>query len=75
MTKKTFIQGTLATLLAVFSSTAAMGQQQSADDIDWLKDATERVQLHGYAQGGFNYTHQGGEDKVKREIALISASL
>lgn len=72
MKRKYFIQGTLATLMAVFSSTAAMGQQkQSADDIDWLKDVTERVQLHGYAQGGFNYTHQGGEDKGTFELKRV----
>ncbi len=72
MKRKHFIQGTLATLMAVFSSTAAMGQQQqSADDIDWLKDVTERVQLHGYAQGGFNYTHQGGEDKGTFELKRV----
>ena len=71
MRKKTFIKSTLATLLAVFSSTAAMGQPESGNDIDWLKDVTERVQLHGYAQGGFNYTHQGGEDKATFELKRI----
>ena len=71
MKKKVFIQGTLATLMAVFSSTAAMGQSESASDIDWLKDVTERVQLHGYAHGGFNYTHQGGEDKGTFELKRI----
>ena len=71
MNKKSFIKGTLATMMAVFSSTAAMGQNQSADNIDWLKDVTERVQLHGYAQGGFNYTHQGGEDKATFELKRI----
>ena len=71
MKKNTFIQGTLATLLAVFSSTAAMGQSQSVDDTDWLKDVTERVQLHGYAQGGFNYTHKGEEDKATFDLKRI----
>ena len=71
MKKKVFIQGTLATLMTVFSSTAAMGQSESASDIDWLKDVTERVQLHGYAHGGFNYTHQGGEDKGTFELKRI----
>ena len=61
---------TLAMLLAIFSSTAAMGQQ-SDPDTDWLKDVTERVQLHGYAQGGFNYTHQGGEDQTTFELKRV----
>lgn len=63
MQRKFFILGTLATLMAVFSSTAAMGQSESASDLDWLKDVTERIQLHGYAQGGFDYTHQGERTK------------
>ena len=54
MQKEHLILGTLATLMAVFSSTAAMGQSESASDFDWLKDVTERIQLHGYAQGGFD---------------------
>lgn len=60
---------TLAVALAALSSTSAMGQGKS--DYDWLKDVTERVQFHGYAQGGFNYTHQGGEDKGTFEVKRI----
>ena len=79
MNKKTFIQGTLAMLLAVFSSTAAMGQSESDKATDWLKDAVERLQFHGYAQGGFNYSHQGGEDKatfdMKRVIFWTNAQI
>ena len=79
MNKKSFIKGTLATMMAVFSSTAAMGQSQSADNIDWLKDATERIQLHGYAQGGFTYKHQDGEDyatfDLKRILFWVNARL
>ena len=71
MQKEHFILGTLATLMAVFSSTAAMGQSESASDFDWLKDVTERIQLHGYAQGGFDYTHQGGEDKANFNLKRV----
>jgi hypothetical protein len=71
MQRKFFILGTLATLMAVFSSTAAMGQSESASDLDWLKDVTERIQLHGYAQGGFDYTHQGGEDKANFNLKRV----
>ena len=70
MRKLSFFKATLAVALAVFSSTAAMGQQ-SDSDTDWLKDVTERIQLHGYAQGGFNYTHQGGEDKATFDLKRI----
>ena len=46
---------TLAVALAVFSSVAAMGQQKSDSDIDWMKDFTSRITLNGYAQGGWSY--------------------
>ena len=73
MRKLSFYKATLAVVLAVFSSTAAMGQseQKQESEIDWLKDATERVQLHGYAQGGFNYKHQNGEDNATFELKRI----
>ena len=45
---------TLAVVLAVFSSTAAMGQKKS--DTEWmLEDFTSRITLNGYAQGGWSY--------------------
>lgn len=76
----TLRNNTLSVVLAVFSSTAAMGQTDSNhNDIDWLKDMAERIQLHGYAQGGFNYTHQGGEDKgtfeLKRALFWANAQI
>ena len=46
---------TLAVALAVFSSVAAMGQQKSDSDIDWMKDFTSRITFNGYAQGGWSY--------------------
>ncbi len=85
-TKDFFTKATLAVALAIFSSTAAMGQQEQAvQDTesteqaespqeeqrmlrkivpdkapDWMKDVADRIQLHGYAQGGYTYAHQGG---------------
>ena len=64
-----FKRVTLAVLLAVFSSTAAMAQDK--EDSDLLKELSERVQLHGYAQGGFNYTHKAGEDTPTFELKRI----
>ena len=56
MRKQSFTRRTLAVALAVFSSVAAMGQQQQKDaDIDWAKDFTSRITLNGYAQGGWAY--------------------
>jgi len=70
MKQNFFIKATLAVAMAVFSSTAAMGQSSSQDN-DLLKDLAERVQLHGYAQGGFNYSHKGGEDTPTFELKRV----
>ena len=64
-------KATLAVALAVFSSTAAMGQQVSDKEKNWKENLAERIQLHGYAQGGYNYTHQGGEDKNTFELKRV----
>ena len=48
MKKTSFIKATLAVAMAVFSSTAAMGQSKSdKKDIDWMKEITSRVTLNG----------------------------
>ena len=52
MKKQAMKSLTLAVALAAFSSTAAMGQQKSDSEIDWMKDFTSRITLNGYAQGG-----------------------
>ena len=41
------------------------------DAPDWAKDVASRIQLHGYAQGGYAYTHQGGADKNSFEIKRV----
>ena len=52
---------TLAVMLAVFSSVAAMGQpqtqqeQQKKDKPEWLKELSSRITLSGYAQAGWSY--------------------
>lgn len=69
---------TLAVVMAVFSSVAAMGQQ-TASETDWMKDVSDRIQLHGYAQGGFNYTHTGNDDtntfELKRTLFWANAQI
>ena len=58
-------------MMAMATCNAVIAQTKSDGDADWLKDVTERVKLHGYAQGGFNYTHQGGDDKATFELKRI----
>ena len=76
MRKKSFMLRTLAAGLAVFSSVAAMGQQGGPD---WLQDVSDRIQLHGYAQGGFNYTHTDDADvntfEIKRTLFWANAQI
>ncbi len=71
MRKQFFNTAILAVALAAFSSTAAMGQEKSSKDFDWMKDLAKRIQLHGYAQGGFNYTHKAGEDTPTFELKRV----
>ena len=76
MRKKTIKMRTLAVMLAVFSSVAAMGQSQQVEQVvqqdqteqeqkksepDWLKDFTSRITLNGYAQGGWSYQDINGK--------------
>ena len=90
MRKQFFKEALLAVALAAFSSTAAMGPSSSSaepeqeqgkkkTELAWLKDIADRVSLHGYAQGGFNYTHQNGEDKgtfeLKRTLFWVDAQI
>ena len=59
MKKQRFKYRTLAVILAVFSSVAAMGQQKT-DETDWMKDFTSRITLNGYAQGGWSFQDANG---------------
>jgi len=59
MKRKTCKWRTLAVVLAVYSSVAAMGQQSS--ETDWMKDFTSRITLNGYAQGGWSYQDINGK--------------
>ena len=79
MKRKTCISRTLAVTLAVFSSVAAMGQRENSSGNDWLKDVADRIQLHGYAQGGLNYTHSDAKDvntfELKRTLFWANAQI
>jgi len=38
---------------------------------DLVGELADRIQLHGYAQGGFNYTHKGGDDQSTFELKRV----
>ena len=88
--KEVFTKKTLAVALAIFSSTAAMGQQvetlaespkdstrtfkEKVNDVlekKWAKELTSRIQLHGYAQGGYNYTRKDGKNTNTFELKRV----
>ncbi|MCR5239175.1 MAG: OprO/OprP family phosphate-selective porin [Prevotella sp.] len=71
---------TLAVMLAVFSSVAAMGQQeQKKSEPDWLKDFTSRITFNGYAQGGWSYQDSNGKPtnayNLKRTLLWAKARI
>ena len=79
MKKQTWKSLTLAVALAVFSSTAAMGQQKSDSETDWMKDFTSRITFNGYAQGGWSYQDPNGEKtnsyNLKRTLLWAKARI
>lgn len=62
--RQTIKQTTLTVLLTILCS-ATMSSQELLDDV------ISRVQFHGYAQGGFNYTHKAGEDTPTFELKRV----
>ena len=98
-----FAKATLAVALAIFSSTAAMGQQAELQGLEegaqqtspqqttekkdsssflnkkWVKELTSRIQLHGYAQGGYSYTRRDGTNinsfELKRVLFWANAQI
>lgn len=38
---------------------------------DWTRELVSRIQLHGYAQGGLNYSHKGGTDTNTFELKRV----
>ena len=69
---------TLAVMLAVFSSVAAMGQSKKGET-DWMKDFTSRITLNGYAQGGWSYQNPNGKPtnayNLKRTLLWAKARI
>ena len=78
MKKKTFTWRTLAVVLAVFSSVAAMGQQSNTET-DWMKELSSRITLNGYAQTGWAYQDPEGNKtntyNLKRTLLWAKARI
>ncbi|MBQ2298839.1 MAG: hypothetical protein II278_05635, partial [Bacteroidaceae bacterium] len=64
---------------SVTASSAASSSSSSTATLDaavenmpeWTKELTSRIQLHGYAQGGLNYSHKGGVDTNTFELKRV----
>ena len=78
MRKQTTKWRTLAVLMAVFSSVAAMGQQKTGD-IDWMKELSSRITLNGYAQGGYAWSDPSAKKQnsfnLKRTLLWAKARI
>ena len=71
MKKNILIKPALATLLAIFSSTAAMGQTEQTD---WMQEIKSRITINGYAQAGYAYSDQNRAEQ-KYHSVLSSAAV
>ena len=84
--KTIFAKATLAVALAIFSSTAAMGQRpRVGDGTSGVSDSTatkskgkkvletlaDHIQLHGYAQGGYCYTNRSNTNTNSFELKRV----
>lgn len=76
--KKTSFRRTLAVILAVFSSVAAMGQQTKGET-DWMKELSSRITLNGYAQAGYSWQDANGKQvndfNLKRTLLWAKAKI
>ena len=82
MRKQTLKTAFVAIAMILYSTVinAQTATSQKGDsDLKWLADLSERIQLHGYAQGGFNYTHTDGDDtntfELKRTLFWANAQI
>ena len=77
--RKQILNTVFLTVVTVAISHTALMAQNNDKMPDWAKDVTERLQFHGYAQGGFNFNHKGGEDtqtfELKRVIFWTNAQI
>lgn len=54
------------------SSTTAVTPAATLENMpEWTKELASRIQLHGYAQGGLNYSHKGGVDTNTFELKRV----
>ena len=92
--RNVFAKATLAVALAIFSSTAAMGQPDkplisitkngrvefnTKSENKLINELTSRIQLHGYAQAGYTFSHTDGNTtntfNIKRVLFWANARI
>lgn len=68
---------TLACALSLLA--ASTFAQEPKDEGYWLKDIADRIQINGYAQAGYTYTHRDGKNTntldVKRTLLWAKANV
>ena len=70
----------LAMLLCLAGTLGMNAQPPKEQPIpDWAQDLAKRVQIDGYAQGGYTYEHSGGKDygtfEMKRVFLVVAAPI
>lgn len=79
MTRKTLKRTSMAVALALFSSTAAMGQQaQQRDTKQVIDNLMEHVRFNGYAQAGYTYQDNGQSTStldLKRTLLWVTVQI
>ena len=78
-TKLFNLAATTALALTTFYSTPAMAQEKKEQNIDWMKELTERITFNGYAQGGYSYNNANGKTttdfNLKRTLLWAKARI
>ena len=64
MREKGFKTTLVIMAMALLGHVSAMGQSADKQSIDWMKELTNRIELHGYAQGGYSYDDHGGTNST-----------
>ncbi len=75
--KQTLLKASVCGVMLAMCLTTAHGQQQN--DIDWMKELSERITLNGYAQAGYAYSDQNGKTmstfNLKRTLLWAKARI
>lgn len=66
-------------ILAILFPFLGTQAQTNIETPNWMNDVADRIQIHGYAQGGYSYSHKDGVNTntydIKRAIFWVNANI